>query len=417
MLAAAVAAAVVAAGDLAVATNPPLATAAAAPQIAAAVTAALSRGPPRGAECSSGCSAAAAAEATHLLLHPQQQQMLYREQQQQEQRATLFLYLLSAATPLARAVIMVLLAYACRGLPAGAATAAATAAATTTAAAAGRGCSPLLAATWRYRRSAYTPARLLSSSSSHTNSSSNSSRSSSDSNHSGSDSSSKSAIDRVKLIEDKVVYDGWRTGDPATAAAASAAAAAAEQVQQQQQQQQQQVQQQQQDLKRRLVEFADGSLHAFDVTDAPPAVLALPWDSKKKKLTILREYCPGPHRGMLCVVAGLLEAKHKSVEDAVLWETEEEAGVRGGQLIPLMENASLRLPGAKYTAQPFLPFLVVDGQKVSEGRRAADADELLETLEVSVEEALAFVFRGEVTSTGSMMLLLGIEKLRKLNYI
>lgn len=55
--------------------------------------------------------------------------------------------------------------------------------------------------------------------------------------------------------------------------------------------------------------------------------------------------------------------------------------------------------------------------QVSDGRRAFDADELLESHEVSVSQALEIVFKGEMTSTGTMMVLLGIEKLKKLGEI
>ncbi|OEH80486.1 uncharacterized protein LOC34622169 [Cyclospora cayetanensis] len=188
-------------------------------------------------------------------------------------------------------------------------------------------------------------------------------------------------IDSVRLLKDEVVYKGWRT------------------------------------VKRRTVSFPDGSVHEFDVTDAPPAVLCLPYNSKTKTFTLLREYCPGPHCGMFCVVAGLLEPRHQSVEHCVACETEEEAGVRGGRLVPIMENANLQLPGAKYTAQPFLPFLVIDGQKVSSDRLAADADELIETHEASTSEALDIVYKGQMTSTGSMMVLLGIHKLRQMGLL
>lgn len=42
---------------------------------------------------------------------------------------------------------------------------------------------------------------------------------------------------------------------------------------------------------RRSVRFPDGAVHAFDVTTAPPAILALPFCSKTKTVTLLRVRC------------------------------------------------------------------------------------------------------------------------------
>ena len=41
-------------------------------------------------------------------------------------------------------------------------------------------------------------------------------------------------------------------------------------------------------VKKRTVEFPNGTIHHFDVTDAPPAVLALPFCSRTKTITLLR---------------------------------------------------------------------------------------------------------------------------------
>ncbi|CDJ44880.1 NUDIX domain-containing protein, putative [Eimeria tenella] len=234
--------------------------------------------------------------------------------------------------------------------------------------------------------STYTPRRCSSSHSCQDSGSSNSSgknngSSSSCESSSSNSSSSSNPIDSVKLIKDEVVYRGWRT------------------------------------IKKRTVCFPNGSKHSFDVSDAPPAVLCLPFFSKTKTFTVLREYCPGPQKGLYCVVCGLFEAKHRSIEHCVACEAEEEAGVRGGRLVPVMNNTSLLLPGAKYTAQPFIPYLIIDGEKVSSGRLAADEDELLESHEVSLEEALGLVFGGHMTSTGAMMLLLGVKKLQQLQLL
>lgn len=89
---------------------------------------------------------------------------------------------------------------------------------------------------------------------------------------------------------------------------------------------------------------------------------------------------------------------------------------RGGSLVPLLKTPSNLMPGAKYTTQPYAPFLVLDAHKVGDAR-PADADELIEVHEKTVQEALALALEGRMTSTGVLLLFLGLEKLRELQLI
>ncbi|PFH32020.1 hydrolase, NUDIX family protein [Besnoitia besnoiti] len=169
---------------------------------------------------------------------------------------------------------------------------------------------------------------------------------------------------------------------------------------------------------KRTVQFPNGQPVSFDVTDAPPAVIVLPWCSRTKTVTLLKEYCPGVNeKGMFTLVAGLYEAKHTSVEDCVRCETEEEAQLRGGTLIPVMSSADGSMPGAKYTAQRFLPYIVKDATPVSDPRPLDDDEIIVPVHGISVEEAVWIALHGRMTSTGCMMLFLALHKLRELKEI
>ncbi|KFG99976.1 hydrolase, NUDIX family protein [Toxoplasma gondii VAND] len=166
---------------------------------------------------------------------------------------------------------------------------------------------------------------------------------------------------------------------------------------------------------KRQVQFPNGQPVTFDVTDAPPAVLVLPWCSKTKTMTLLKEYCPGVNeRGMYTLVAGLYEEKHASVEDCVRCETEEEAHLRGGTLIPVMDSPDRSLPGAKYTGQKFLPYIVKDAQKVSDPRPLDEDEIILPVHEITPDEAVWLALHGRITSTGCMMLFMALHKLKEL---
>lgn len=169
---------------------------------------------------------------------------------------------------------------------------------------------------------------------------------------------------------------------------------------------------------KRTVQFPNGQPVVFDVTDAPPAVLVLPWCSRTKTVTLLKEYCPGVNeKGMYTLVAGLYEEKHTSVEDCVRCETEEEAHLRGGELIPLMDSEDLSLPGAKYTGQKFLPYIVKDAERVSDPRPMDDDELILPVHGITPGEAIWLAMHGRMTSTGCMMLFMSLHKLRELKEI
>lgn len=80
-----------------------------------------------------------------------------------------------------------------------------------------------------------------------------------------------------------------------------------------------------------------------------------------------------------------------------------------------MDSADRTLPGAKYTAQKFIPYIVMDAEKVSDSR-PLDDDEIIQPVHgVSVNEALWLIMNGRMTSTSTMMVLLALEKLRQMD--
>lgn len=80
-----------------------------------------------------------------------------------------------------------------------------------------------------------------------------------------------------------------------------------------------------------------------------------------------------------------------------------------------MDTKDRTLPGAKYTAQIFLPYIVMDAERVADAR-PLDEDEIIQPVHgVSVSEALWLIMNGRLTSTSTMMVLLALEKLRQMD--
>ena len=60
-------------------------------------------------------------------------------------------------------------------------------------------------------------------------------------------------------------------------------------------------------------------------------MFVLPFDSQRKRFTIVEEFHPGPNRRMYGLIAGMKESKHESLRQAAIWELSEEGRLKLGR--------------------------------------------------------------------------------------
>ena len=71
----------------------------------------------------------------------------------------------------------------------------------------------------------------------------------------------------------------------------------------------------------RKVKLGDGSEASFSVfgrSDDDVSVFVLPFDSRRKRFTIVEEFHPGPNQRMYGLIAGMKESKHESLREAAI---------------------------------------------------------------------------------------------------
>jgi hypothetical protein len=84
-------------------------------------------------------------------------------------------------------------------------------------------------------------------------------------------------------------------------------------------------------------------------------VFVLPFDSQRKRFTIVEEFHPGPNRRMYGLIAGMKESKHESLRQAAIWELSEEGRLKLGkksELAELAPGAAGGLSQDKYSSRP-----------------------------------------------------------------
>ena len=84
-------------------------------------------------------------------------------------------------------------------------------------------------------------------------------------------------------------------------------------------------------------------------------MFVLPFDSQRKRFTIVEEFHPGPNRRMYGLIAGMKESKHESLRQAAIWELSEEGRLKLGkksELVELAPGAAGGLSQDKYSSRP-----------------------------------------------------------------
>jgi ADP-ribose pyrophosphatase YjhB (NUDIX family) len=198
----------------------------------------------------------------------------------------------------------------------------------------------------------------------------------------GHDASENDAISQspdFQIVDETVVYSGWRT------------------------------------ILQRKVRMRNGKTVDFDlvgVKTGEGAVLVFAWDTKSKTATMIREYMPASNRILWGLAAGLIEDKHgHDTELAARHELEEECHLKGGRWIPLLTQ-----PAAmdKYATTTIQCYLVIDPEP-EPNPKPLDEEEDIEIISgVTIPDILSYIKNGEMNLVGGYGSLLAIEKLREL---
>jgi hypothetical protein len=156
------------------------------------------------------------------------------------------------------------------------------------------------------------------------------------------------------------------------------------------------------------------------------AVLVFVWNSATKTATLIREYMPSVHRFVPGLAAGMVEDKHRGVDNesqsedpvqtAAVHELEEECRLQGGTWFRLCEPTIMD----KYATTRLSVYLVIDPMPVDEAvSKARDAtEEGMHTVEgVTVEELWDIVAKGGMTVVGGWATQMALHKLRELGEI
>jgi len=152
--------------------------------------------------------------------------------------------------------------------------------------------------------------------------------------------------------------------------------------------------------------------------------LVVPFDSKLREFTLVREFNVATGQMMHGTVAGMFEQeKHASPLQCAQFELEEEAQLTGGHWIPLLsKNDDCSDAGSvvlsKYLSQSFWPYLVTDPAGPVADPRPVDDDEFIEVVRgVALDQVHDMIQHGNIAVVHAYALLLAIDKLRALELV
>lgn len=169
----------------------------------------------------------------------------------------------------------------------------------------------------------------------------------------------------------------------------------------------------------RSIRMPDGKVLDFDLVGmagGSSAVVVFAWDTSTKTATLVREYHPGPHCFLFGAAAGIVEHdKHDGdAELAAQHELEEECHLSGGTWYLLTPQP---LAMDKYATTKIRAFLVMDAKHVPDPRPQDHEEDIEIIRNVTVEEIMNMIRRGEVNVVGCWACLMAIKKLRELGEI
>jgi len=168
-------------------------------------------------------------------------------------------------------------------------------------------------------------------------------------------------------------------------------------------------------INERIVQYPDGKQMSFDVlvTTSNKFVTVLPYNTKEKRFSLIREYCQGPHCLGLSVACGNFDArKHTSMQHAAECELSEECMLKGGTWIRLIPDDHPGVMEAKWAGTRFTPFLVLD-PLVDETPGDRDAEEYIHEETVGLEELEEQAYAGLMHLPSSVTILMALRHMRK----
>jgi 8-oxo-dGTP pyrophosphatase MutT (NUDIX family) len=145
--------------------------------------------------------------------------------------------------------------------------------------------------------------------------------------------------------------------------------------------------------------------------DSDVSVFVLPFDSSTRRFVLVEEYHPGPDAKLVGLIAGMVERKHASVEEAARWELSEEARLTFGpasRLVPLAPSARRGYPQDKYSSARFYPYLALDCVP-DEKPRPRDDEERISISHVSEVELRALLRSGRMNTPSMGFALLALD--------
>lgn len=166
----------------------------------------------------------------------------------------------------------------------------------------------------------------------------------------------------------------------------------------------------------RLVKFPDGRQLDWDSvgveTRGPHFTVIFPFFSKSAKVRIIREYCQGINELRFSLPSGGLDLKkHGSIYDCARDELGEEAHLKGGELIALVEvEGNEGIPELKWSRNRFIPFLCLDPEQDLHPP-PQDDEELVTYQDVTVPEFRQLCLNGEMMLTAVQTGLMALHKL------
>jgi ADP-ribose pyrophosphatase len=145
------------------------------------------------------------------------------------------------------------------------------------------------------------------------------------------------------------------------------------------------------------VTLPNGNSVELDIVRHPGAAAVVPFVSEREVL-LIRQYRHAAGGSIFEVPAGKLDPGESPIACAAR-ELEEEAGCRAGRLVEL--GWIWTTPG--FTDERIFLFAAFDLERVPHRR---DADEVIETVRMDFDAALALVWRGELNDAKSALALL-----------
>lgn len=137
-------------------------------------------------------------------------------------------------------------------------------------------------------------------------------------------------------------------------------------------------------------------------------------ETDKPTVTVLREYCQGPNAFMYTLPTGGFDPNHhQTLEQCARSELSEEAQLKGGDMVALIEEDHPGIVEGKWSLNRFTPFLVIDAE-IDEQPRNKDAEEIIEVHKVCLEDLHNIMVSGQLQLPSLATCYLAFERLKSM---